>query len=262
VSRYLYKTTITIVLFVTGVGVAYLLGWLRNLYYYQTLGVEPYVAERGLAGTLLDSWFVLQNVGFFLLLWWVVVRLRIVWATLVGLLYSLLPIAAHYAFAFHENRVALGLIHYRHTLLKLLPFVLLVVAWRFYPKQRRSLVRLDWPYGRGGLVLCALIALAWSVSTAKHSGGFDANRALCWPETYLQRVVVEPRPGYRIPPQLVDNSDVFVIHLGQRDLVLWDRSRFEFRPGAAVQLYVVPRAAVQWIETREEFQVQTGRQFL
>jgi hypothetical protein len=36
-----------------------------------------------------------------------------------------------------------------------------------------------------------LVVAAWSISTAKHFGSFEANQAMLWPDEYLPRVAIE-----------------------------------------------------------------------
>ena len=167
--------------------VAYALGWLKSLYYFKAFGIGTGLVDLSWRDLMLESWFVLQNVLFFVVLWWVVLKTRLVWAGFVGLLHALIPIAAHYAFALPGWPAADWLIDYRHTLLKLIPFAVLAVVWWAHRERRPALRELSWPHGSAALALFAVVTLAWAVSTAKHAGSFDPARAMRPPEKLSSR---------------------------------------------------------------------------
>src|SRR5215831_10500673 len=102
--------------------IAYVLGWLQYFYYFDTFGIRIAAVELSVQDYLLNSWFVVENVLFFLILAWVVIKTPRWWSFVVGVAYFLIPIAAHYGFFYPGWWGADFLIEYRHTLLKFIPF--------------------------------------------------------------------------------------------------------------------------------------------
>lgn len=243
------------------VALLYALGRLKLLYYYRTFGVDPGGLELTFQDYLFESWFTAQNVLFFLVLWWVVAKTRSLWLASVGIAYSLIPIASHYAFEFGQGWPSSLLIDYRHTLLKLVPFAVLAGVWLFRPSQRPALRELTWRLPRAGRVLFALVTLAWAISSAKHFGSFDANRAIRDPERFLVRVQLGPG----VDPSIRETSardDLYLLHSNRLQLVLWDRTGFRYGTSSQIRTLVVPRSAVDWVESRKRFEIQPGSQFL
>jgi hypothetical protein len=245
--------------------VAYCLGWLKTLYYFDAFGVGLSALELSPKDYLFESWFVLENAIFFLLLAWIVVTSGRVWLWTVGLIYSLVPIAAHYAFLDPDQPLLRELILYRHTILKMVPFVVLIGLCLVDLVRKRPLLKaaneLRWSHGQGALVVFVLVVAAWSISVAKHFGSFDANRAMLWPDEYLARVslrVKEPNT----PASGADGSELYVVFENEHRLFLWDRSGFTFgNPGGSIKMLTVPRDAVLSMQTTKPHRVQIGSLF-
>jgi hypothetical protein len=237
--------------------VAYALGWLKSFYFYRAFGVNLDLAGLSTQDYLFESWFVLENVVFFLILWWVVLKAPTWWAICLGGAYSLIPIAAHYAFARPEWTGAAALISSRHTLLKFVPFALL--AFRYFcggRTVRASLQTATWPYGQAALGLCLAIAVAWAVSTAKHFGSFDALQYMAAPDEYFSSVRV--RAGADL--QGWDESQTFYfLRKTDSNYLLLDlrRLRDEHRIG----LVVLPLDHLRVLKGFVRHQVQPGNRW-
>lgn len=232
-------------------GLAWLSGWLKTLYYFTAFGVDLGLLELGTGDYLRESWFVLQNLAFFLLMWWVALRSRSRFILGVAGLYSLLPIAAHYAFAF-DGSWADALIRYRHTLLKLVPFAVLVLAWLLLRGRRQALRSLAWPYGRAATLLWGLVIVSWTISAAKHFGSFDAQRALRDPDRFLSRVRVEPAPR--------PAGDWYLLASGSAEVVLWRRPE-SGESTDSVHVTILRRSDLEVLELQRRRQIQPGNQF-
>jgi hypothetical protein len=190
-------TTIRLVVVAAAsVSFAVLLGWLKGFYYLQTLGIDPALIPGTPLVWLRESWFVVQNLGFLLLMGWVALRTRRWWWIGALVLYASLPLASHYAFAVPEWPAARFLIAYRHTLLKFAPFAALAIAWLADRSRRTELA--CWPrrWRAPAGVLLVFLAASWAISAAKHFGSFDANRALTDPGRFLPRVRLERSPEW------------------------------------------------------------------
>jgi hypothetical protein len=252
------------------VAFAAVLGWLKSLYYYRAFGLGLGLLDLSFADHLLESWFVVQNLLFFVLMWWIVIRTRRLWVAIVAILHGVLPIASHYAFAFHDHPLGQALIHYRHTLLKLLPFGVLGIVWLAYPRFRQPLARLSWPYGGAALALFGIVIVSWGVSAAKHFGSYDANLALLSPSAQLARVEIRQRVRNETTDVSTDVTTdlptdgrlLYLVHADRNRLIVWDPSGFEYGRTPEVRTIVVRSDGVEWLEVRAGFQIQPGRMFL
>ena len=237
-----------------GLAFAGLLGWLKILYYLRTFGIDPALAPSTPGECLRESWFVVQNLGFLLLMGWVALRSRRVAWIVVLVLYALIPLASHYAFGSPDLYSARLLIAYRHTLLKLVPFVALTVALLVDPNRRVALSR--WPTGlrTPAAVLIVLAGASWGISAAKHFGSFDANLAISDPDRFMPRMRLERAA----PFAAAGAGDELFLVTASRD------SLFLLAPAAGdeVRVLVVPRTDAQRLESAVKHRVQPGSQFL
>lgn len=252
------RTTLATVTWTVGV-VAFLwvLGRLKMLYYFGAFGVGLGSLELTPIKFWFESWFVAQNTVFVAMLCWLALKTRIRWVAGLALLHALIPLAAHYAFAFHGSAAAELLIDYRHTLLKLLPFAGLAAVWLFRPGQRRELASLRSPLSPAGSVLFVIVLASWSISTAKHFGSFDANLAMRDPSAHLTRVRLAPGSG--IPAAA---NEYFLLHANRDTLLLWDTGAFVYGESTELRTLAVSRSTVEWVEATRRFAVQPGGRFL
>jgi hypothetical protein len=222
------------------------LGRLKLLYYYKSFGVDLGLLAPGTGELLFESWFVVQNLLFVLLFWWVALKSRALWVGILAVLHALIPIAAHYAFLAHETAWARFLIDYRHTLMKLLPFAALGLVWLLQSDRREALRSARPPLPAAGMALFALVALAWSISTAKHCGSFDANLVLREPASQLPRVTLP-------------ECDGFLLRADEERLLLWEPEGFD---GGEIRTRIVPRSEIDEVELVRPHQVQPGNRYL
>jgi hypothetical protein len=243
--------------------VAYALGYLQAFYYFDTFGIPLASVEMSTQDYLLNSWFVIENVLFFLILAWITVKNPRWWSVLVSMVYFLIPIAAHYAFFVHGWWAAGFLIEYRHTVLKFVPFLLLagmiVADWMHGSHRLGAKLDLSWPYGRVMFILFIIVVGAWSVSMAKHFGSFDANFELLYPERLLPKVRLQPIPGVSGPDDIWTSDRLYLIHATQTQLFVWNSTGFGFdQANQSIRIYVIKRDKLQWFETMKVFEIQRG----
>jgi len=242
--------------------IAYVLGWLQAFYYFDTFGIR--LASVGMTPQdyLLNSWFVIENVVFFLILVKVVITTRRWWLWVIGAGYFLIPIAAHYAFFVPDWSAARFLIEYRHTLLKFIPFALLfgvMLADRVSGSHPASRV-LELPQapGAGWIALLVIIVGAWSVSVAKHFGSFDANLELRHPDKMLATVRLH-QAGAAVSEVLTPVGTLYLVHATPTQLFIWDSGGFTFgQPDQKVTIHAIARDKIGWFETTKNMQIQRG----
>jgi len=243
--------------------VAYVLGWLQAFYYFDTFGVRLAAVEMSPQDYLLNSWFVVENVVFFLILIWAILTMPRWWNVLLGVVYFFIPIGSHYAFFYPHVWGANLLIEYRHTLLKFIPFGLLVIVALLNGvdslRRRTSITSLSGPHGRLGFVLVAVIVGAWAVSVAKHFGSYDANLELRYPDRMLSRIRLHLSTEAGEAAALMQSDGLYLVHATPGQLFVWNSVGFSYgQPNQKVYVYVIARDKVRWFETDRRFQVQRG----
>jgi hypothetical protein len=241
--------------------VAYSLGWLKTLYFFQAFGIGLSSLQLSVQDYLFESWFVLENVFFFLLFSWCAVKTARWWVVALVLLYGLLPIASHYAFLASGHGFAELLIKYRHTLLKFLPLAVFLFGWIVDRSAFRKLKDLSWPYGEAAFVLYVVVILAWSISTAKHFGSYDANSVQRSPDRYLSHAKIHFAASLSEKP-LADTNDLYVIYETPSRYFLWNHDGFKFgHSDAKLHLTLIEKDKIEWIEIWKSFQVQQASLF-
>ena len=239
---------------------AYSLGWLKNFYYYRTFGVQLSALNLTTQDHLIESWFVLENAAFFFLLTWVVVKSNLWWAWVLLAVYFLLPILSHYSFLHVGWPIAAWLIKYRHTILKFVPFTVLIFVSLFDKPSLMRIRDLSWPFGGIALVVYVIIIMAWSISTAKHFGSFDANRALCFPQDELTRIkmhIADSSMG-----QIPSAEQMYLLYSNPRQYWIWDAAGFVYgKEGQVVHVVEIDRDKVGWSEMSKPAQVQPANLF-
>ena len=243
--------------------VAYVLGWLQAFYYFDTFGVRLAAVEMSPQDYLLNSWFVVENVVFFLILIWAILTMPRWWTVLLGVAYFFIPIGSHYAFFHPHVWGANFLIEYRHTLLKFIPFGLLIAVGLLNGvdslRRRTSITSLSGPQGRLGFVLVAVLVGAWSVSVAKHFGSYDANLELRYPDRMLSRIRLHLSTEAGEAAALMQADGLYLVHATPSQLFVWNSEGFSYgQPNQKVSVYVIARDKVRWFETDKRFQVQRG----
>jgi hypothetical protein len=238
--------------------VAYALGWLKTSYYFDAFGIGVPSLGLSLPDYLFESWFVLENVVFVVLLAWYAAKTQYRWAWVLLGITALTPLISHYAFLVPEYRIAKFLILYRHDILKFVP--LGVYATTLVDvRARHKLKDITWPHGKPALVYAAIILVAWSISTAKHFGSFDAARAQMWPDEYLSRAVLHTKSPAN---ESGGPHEFYSLFATSQTVFLWDHRGFRFgAPDQRIDVIAVPREEVQWQESSKTFQIQPGSLF-
>jgi hypothetical protein len=242
--------------------VAYVLGWLQAFYYFDTFGVRLAAVEMTPQDYLLNSWFVVENIVFFLILIWAILSVPRWWTVLLGVAYFFIPIGSHYAFFYPHVWGANFLIEYRHTLLKFIPFGLLLVVALLNgvgSLRRTSNMSLSGPQARLGFVLLVVVVGAWSISVAKHFGSYDANLELRYPDRMLSRIRLHLVIDASEAGELTQSEELYLVHATPGQLFVWDARGFRYGGlNQKVDVHVIARDKVQWFETLRRFQVQRG----
>lgn len=232
-------------------GLLTLLGTIKQHYWAATWGLDPALLGASRWGdALLASWFPAQMTVLFGLLLWVAVRTRLRWVAVVTVLHGLLPIAAHYAFTLPDGPFARGLIDGRHGALKLVPFAVIAIVWLGHPDRRARLTAPAFRPPAFGRALFWVVLVSWGISTAKHSGSYDALLAMRRPDSLLPRLVAPVPPGAL-------GSEWYVVAAGPVAIAVWDRAA-----GDAIRLLVLPRPDDGAVELERPAALQPGRQYL
>src|ERR1700719_2170496 len=77
---------------------AYSLGWLKSWFYFDTFGIGLSSLKIAPQDYLFESWYVLENVIFFVVLLWTAAMIRRLWVRIVAALYFPLPWLVQAAF--------------------------------------------------------------------------------------------------------------------------------------------------------------------
>ena len=170
---------------------AYSLGWIKTSYYFRSFGIGLESVEYSIQDYLFASWYVLQNVMFFVLLLWIAAIAQRKWIYAVVILYLPLPYLTDLSYS-HLNSPTWGwlfapLAGIPHSILKFVPFLVLVVVIGINKEIRARFQESSWPHGNFALVVLSIVAIAWSISAAKHFGTSDANYILRNPAKTLLR---------------------------------------------------------------------------
>jgi hypothetical protein len=167
---------------------AYSLGWIKSLYYYSTVGVGLDQLELTPQDYLFASWYTVENVMLFLLLLWIAAISQRLWPWIFVLAYLPIPFLTDWSYGHLDNPICKYLVENPHSILKFFPFTLLILLVLIHRDSIELLRTSAWNHGNFALALLLLIAVAWSISAAKHIGSSDAKRALNNPEAFLMHV--------------------------------------------------------------------------
>jgi hypothetical protein len=273
-ERSFIEALVSAVVVVALSALAYSLGWLKMFFYFQVFGISLPELEIPIQNYLFESWYVIENLLFLLVMWWAVVRAKcsptckiVLW--ILAIVYSLIPLSAHYAYSYPGFAPALFLSRHEHSILKFAPFILIVglVLYDFVLKKRgkeyrvlalRTPETLAWPYSKFSLVISLVIFVSFAISMAKHIGAADANRALRSRDEWLTRVTLHISSPTPELSGLAKHTDLYLIYASPSRYFLLDSSLFSGAAGRQVHVIVVPREKVDWIEKSYSFQVHPG----
>jgi hypothetical protein len=235
---------------------AYSLGWLKTYFYFDTFGISLSSLKIAPQDYLFESWYVLENVVFFVMLLWTAAMIRRLWVRVVAVLYLPLPWMVQTAFVHRNWPVANWLTGHDYMVYKYTPFVVLFLVILLYKQERLRLKELSWPYSRFYFVVFVIAIFAWSVSAAKHIGGADADRLLVCPAKYLADTKLHFAEKYPDLKQLASKPGLYILRATpDRYFILDTEGRECDKPGAKVDLstrmikiYDVPQDKIDWIE--------------
>ena len=239
------------------VAYAALVGWLKTLYFLRSFGLSPAIVNTGRTDVLFESWYVLQNLAYFMLIVWIAVQTRRRLFVVAAAVYAVIPIATHYSFLLYDRRLVRVLIDHQHTWLKLAPIVLLATAGIGVLRGRR--IDWRWRFGAPGLVLMGLLAGSWGISAAKHFGSYDAERVLHRPSELLPRVGLTWRVS--APPDWVPGERCFLLHADTGVVVV-----LEFDDGSPwarhrPTVHTIRRADLRHLVVSPDSTIQPGDQY-
>ena len=82
------------------------------------------------------------------------------------------------------------------------------------------------------------------------------------PQQYLSRVKLHPESSIAAQSQISGEGELYVIYASPSRYFLWNHEGFHFaEPDQQVHLLVIPKEAVEWVESWKPFQVQPGSAF-
>jgi hypothetical protein len=241
---------------------AYSLGWIKTLYYFRAFGIGLESVEYSVQDYLFASWYVVENILFFLLLLCLAAIVRRTWVYLIVLLYLPLPLLTEASYSHLNWAICRWFVDVPHSVLKFVPFVVLLLAIWIHPDARpwfrKPFERLkDFP-----LVLVLIVAVAWSISAAKHFGASEAKNVLRNPEGSLLRVKLDiAEAGPELKP-LETRQSLYLLYLSPHRCILLDTAGFVFgQPGAHVSVLFVPPEKVELVDGLRKVQMNPGRLF-
>jgi hypothetical protein len=246
---------------------AYLLGWLKRYFYFQTFGIGLSSVNLSAQDYLFESWYPLESVFFFVLMLWIAVLVRRIWVRIVAAIFFVLPFLAHAAYIHYDWIIAYWFVHVNQSILKFTPFVVLLLIVVFDRQESSRLLTLSWPYDKLYFVVFVLAIFAWSVSAAKHFGGSDADSVLVCPGKYLSNVTIHVTSG--APDQLRNlelNHNLYMLYASHDSYFLLDGTNFPCVTDRRrldlsqrnMKLYDVPRARVDWIDDSKKPNADPG----
>ncbi len=270
--------------------IAYSLGWLKTFSYFATFGIAPSSIDLTVQDYLFESWFVVENVLFFVLFSWILqagFRLKLpklwkcIWCSLLaalGILYLMLPYGTDLAFGHLNCWSAKWLVSHYYSLLKFSPFavyglLVLIVGLMAYFAHREWDMRWNtiwktlgdlFPLRMGSWnhlqVFYIVVLLAWSISLAKHIGAIDGKNRLLYPAQNFPLVTFHISPSI---PQLkfLEGNNLYLLHESPKKYFAWDHTSFVFGEGQKARILVIPRESVEWVEASKELKIEPGAMF-
>ncbi|MCH7779629.1 MAG: hypothetical protein IH848_02180 [Acidobacteria bacterium] len=237
---------------------AALIGWLKTVYFLRPFGLSPAALDSGWVESAFQSWYVVQNLVYFTWIVWLVVQTRRFTFALVAVVYSLIPLATHYAFLHYDRVWVRWWVDHQHTWLKLVPLLLLALV--VVGRIRGGGLQWRWRHGAAGLVLLGMVTGSWGLSAAKHFGSYDAERILHRPDELLPRVELTWKESP--PARWEAGGDLFLLHEDRLTLVV-----VEFTAGTGWErrmprVHTIGRGELRHVVVSPRTAVQPGGQYL
>ncbi len=245
---------------------AYSLGWIRTSYYFRTFGVGLESVEYSVQDYLFVSWYVLQNVVFFVFLLWIALTARRKWVYGIVGLYLLLPYLVDSSYSHLSSPMWGGLLGWLvavpHSILKFIPFLVLGAVYLVHKDTRTRFGQPSWPHGSFFLVVLSIVIVAWSISAAKHFGSSEANDVLRDPTKFLLHVKLHTSETAPDLKPIEAQPSLYLLYSSPHRCILLNTSGFEFgHTGARITILYVSPEKIELIEGSREVHLDPGRLF-
>ncbi len=243
---------------------AYSLGWIRTSYYFRSFGIGLESVEYSPQDYLFASWYTVENVMFFVLLWWVAAMARKKWVYVVAALYLPLPYLTDLSYS-HLSSPTWGWLFWLfvsipHSILKFVPFLILGAVIMRNKEGYAIFKESSWPHGNFALVALSIAAIAWSISAAKHFGTSDANNILRDPAKTLLHVKLRVLDGAPNLKPIETRQSIYLLYYSAHRCILLDTTGFTFgQSGAHFTILYVPPEKIEMIDGLKNADLDPGR---
>ena len=250
---------------------AYSLGWIKTLYYFSTFGIGLESLELTPQDYLFASWYTVENLMFFLLLLWIVAvsgRLRPwwrLWPWSFVAVYLLVPFLTEWSYGHLHSGIFRYLVDNPHSILKFLPFIVLILVILIHRDTIPRLRESSWPHGNFAFALLLIVAVAWSISAAKHIGSSDAKRALRYPEANLLHVQVHfAETAMELKP-IESRQKLYMLYFSPHHCIVLDLADYDIEKDqgkdestSPIHVFDVPRENVRLVDGTRKIQMSAG----
>jgi hypothetical protein len=241
---------------------AYSLGWIKTLYYFRTFGIGLESVELAPQDYLFASWYVIENVMFFLLLLWVVAVSGRRWPWLFVAAYLPVPLLTEWSYSHLDHWSCRWLVAVPHSVLKFLPFVVLIIVISVHRDSVSRLREFSWPHGNFALALLLIVAIAWSISAAKHFGSSEAKEVLRCPQKILQHVEFCVSDTAEELKLIGNQRCLYLLYFNSHRCMLLDITGYKFGPEkSSVGIIDIPTQKIKLIDSFREVQMDPGNLF-
>ena len=244
---------------------AYSLGWIKSLYYFATFGVGLESLELTPQDYLFASWYTVENVMFFVLLMWVAALSGRLWPWLFVAVYLPIPFLTEWSYGHLGWGICRYLTENPHSILKFLPFIVLVLMICIHRDTIRRFRECAWTHGNFAFALLLIITIAWSISAAKHIGSSDAKRALRDPEANLLLVNLRSTDTATELKWFESNPKLYMLYLSPHRCIVLDLADYDIwedqgkdKSVSYVRVIDIPRQNVRLVYGIRHIQMGAG----
>jgi hypothetical protein len=206
---------------------AYSLGWIKTTYFIDTFGIGLGSLELTPQDYLFASWYTIENVMFLLLLLWIVALSGRLWPWLFVAVYLPIPFLTEWSYGHLRFRICRYLVDNPHTILKFLPFVVLILMVSIHRESIPRFREASWPHGNFALAMLLIVTVAWSISAAMHIGGSDAKRALRDPDANLLRVTLQFPDGTKELKSIESENKLYMLYFSPNRCIVLDLAGYD-----------------------------------
>jgi hypothetical protein len=235
---------------------AYSLGWIKSLYYYSAVGIGLEQLELAPQDYLFASWYTVENTMFFLLLLWIAALSGKLWPWIFVLVYLPIPWFTDWSYQHLSNPICRYFVENPHSILKFFPFALLLLIAAIDKHSIPLLRASTWNQGNFGLALLLVVAVAWSISAAKHIGTSDAKRVLHNPKAYLMHVNLHFTDAAADLKSIESRPSLYMFSFSEKHCIVLELSDYQnvsSQPsqnvvGQHVHLFAIPRDSLRFVD--------------